>query len=292
METVKEYVSRLSGLVGERDPLRVLAESPSIVLQLVASMPAESRARRPDPPRWSVNQIVAHLADAEVVGAWRFRSIIASSGIPIQAYDQNGWAAAFDYESLDALESAQLFQAYRAGNLRLFRRMRQEDLACFGMHAERGEESIEHLVRLYAGHDLNHIQQIERISALAEGASGRGAFTPAPQKPIVPLDVLDRIDLRVGTIIAVDSIPRATHVVRLTVGFGSETRTVVAGLKDERADPAQVVGRQALFYYNLEPRRIHGEESQAMLCDLGHPDGLTPALAVPEFPVPDGTRAG
>jgi tRNA-binding EMAP/Myf-like protein len=292
MESVEEYVSRLQGLVGAQDPLQVLAESPRVVQQLVRAVPSEARAQRPDPPRWSLNQIVAHLADAEIVGAYRFRAIVASSGVAIQAYDQNRWAEAFRYESLDAVESAGLFAAYRAGTLRMLRRLGPGDLDSYGEHAERGRESVRELMRLYAGHDLNHIQQIARIVTAAGGARPPASFTPAPQKPVIPLDVLDRVDLRVGTITAVESIPRAKHVVRLTVNFGAESRTVVAGLKDERADPAGVVGRQALFFYNLAPRRIHGEESKAMLCDLGYADGLIPALAVPEFPVPDGTRAG
>jgi tRNA-binding EMAP/Myf-like protein len=285
-------VSRLSRLVGDQDPMRLLEETPGAILRLIAPLDPASRARRADPARWSVNEIVAHLADAEVVGAYRLRTMVATSGAPLAAFDQDRWARAFDYGSLDAVESAGLFAACRRGSLRYLRRLAPEQFECYGVHAERGPESVSMLVRLYAGHDLNHLQQIERAAALGDGGPGTAPFVPAPQKPEIPLDVLERVDLRVGTIHAVEAMPGARHVVRLTVGFGAERRTVIAGLKDERADPRELAGRQALFYYNLAPRRIHGEESRAMLCDIGHADGLTPALAVPESPVPDGARAG
>jgi tRNA-binding protein len=115
---------------------------------------------------------------------------------------------------------------------------------------------------------------------------------PAPIKPVVPAAALDALDIRVGTITAVDDVPHADKLVRLTVSFGDHTRRIVAGLKQERADPREIVGRQALFVVNLESRRIRGEVSEGMLFDIGYADGVTPALAVPERPVPDGTRAG
>jgi len=115
---------------------------------------------------------------------------------------------------------------------------------------------------------------------------------PAPVKPVVPPSVLDALDIRVGTVEAVEDVPKSSKLVRLTVSFGDHTRTVLAGMRQERENPAEITGRQALFVVNLEPRRIMGETSEAMLFDLGSPDGITPVLAVPERPVPDGTRAG
>lgn len=117
-------------------------------------------------------------------------------------------------------------------------------------------------------------------------------MTPAPVKPTVPLSALEALDIRVGTIESVEEIPKSAKLVRLVVNFGDRRRTVLAGMKQERADPAEIQGRQALFVVNLEPRRMLGEVSEAMLFDLGSPDGITPVLAVPERPVPDGTRAG
>ena len=117
-------------------------------------------------------------------------------------------------------------------------------------------------------------------------------MTPAPVKPTVPLSALEALDIRVGTIESVEEIPKSAKLVRLVVNFGDRRRTVLAGMKQERANPAEIQGRQALFVVNLEPRRMLGAVSEAMLFDLGSPDGITPVLAVPERPVPDGTRAG
>ena len=118
------------------------------------------------------------------------------------------------------------------------------------------------------------------------------SFTPAPLKETVAVSVLEQLDIRVGRIVAVDDIPRSKKLVKLRVDIGHETRTIVAGLKTERPDLSVLVGMQALFVVNLEPRRMAGELSEGMLFDLGYADGITPVLAVPEQPVPNGTRAG
>lgn len=115
---------------------------------------------------------------------------------------------------------------------------------------------------------------------------------PAPVKPDVTIDDVKKLDIRVGTIEAVADVEGSKKLVRLTVGFGDHTRTILAGMKQEREDPSEIVGRQALFVVNLPPRAMAGLESQGMLFDLGFEDGVTPVLAVPESPVPDGTRAG
>ena len=115
---------------------------------------------------------------------------------------------------------------------------------------------------------------------------------PAPVKPAVSPSVLDQLDIRVGTIEAVEEVPKSEKLVRLVVDFGDHKRRILAGLKQERADPREIEGRQALFVVNLEPRRMMGEVSEGMLLDLGYADGITPVLAVPERPIPNGTRAG
>lgn len=117
-------------------------------------------------------------------------------------------------------------------------------------------------------------------------------ITVAPVKPIVPFEVLDRIDVRVGTIEKVEDVPKSAKLVRLTVDFGDHKRTILVGMKRERENPAEVTGRQALFVVNLAPRKMMGEVSEGMLFDIGYADGITPVLAVPESPVPPGTRAG
>ena len=117
-------------------------------------------------------------------------------------------------------------------------------------------------------------------------------FTPAPIKPTVGITALEALDIRVGTIERVEEIPRSDKLMKLTVNFGDHSRTILAGVKKERANPSEIAGRQALFVVNLEPRKMAGETSEGLLFDIGYADGLIPALAVPERPVPDGTRAG
>lgn len=117
-------------------------------------------------------------------------------------------------------------------------------------------------------------------------------MTPAPIKETIAFDILDRIDIRVGTIVRVEDVPKSDKLVRLLVDFGDHTRTVLVGLKQERADPQEIQGRQALFVVNLAPKKMMGEISEAMLFDIGYADGLVPVLAVPEAPIPNGARAG
>jgi len=114
----------------------------------------------------------------------------------------------------------------------------------------------------------------------------------APFKPTVSKDLLDRIDVRVGTIRAVEDVPGSSKLARLTVDVGGRMLKILAAIRRERANLQELAGRQALFVVNLEPRRMAGEVSEGMLFDLGYADGITPVLAVPESPVPDGTRAG
>ncbi len=115
---------------------------------------------------------------------------------------------------------------------------------------------------------------------------------PAPVRPTIPLDVLEQIDVRVGTILAVEDVPGSDKLLRLTVDFGDHQRRILAGMKQERENLKETEGRQALFVVNLAPRKMMGEVSEGMLFDLGYADGVTPALAVPERPVPNGARAG
>ena len=117
-------------------------------------------------------------------------------------------------------------------------------------------------------------------------------MTPAPLKPSIAFSTLEAVDIRVGTILSVEDVPKSDRLLRLTVDFGDHTRRILAGMKQERNDPAEIVGRQALFVVNLEPRKMMGEVSEGMLFDLGYADGVAPCLAVPERPVPAGTRAG
>src|SRR5215471_12682875 len=115
---------------------------------------------------------------------------------------------------------------------------------------------------------------------------------PAPIKPAITLQDLNKIDIRVGTIERVVDVPNSEKLVELTVNFGDHHRRILAGLKKERHDPKELEGRQTLFVVNLTPRKMAGLVSEGMLFDLGYADGLKlPALAMPEHPIPNGTRA-
>jgi tRNA-binding protein len=117
-------------------------------------------------------------------------------------------------------------------------------------------------------------------------------FTPAAVKPTISVADLEKLDVRVGTILSVDEVASSNKLLKLTVDFGDHKRTILAGMKAERNHPQEIVGRQALFVVNLEAKRIAGEMSQGMLFDIGFADGVTPVLAVPEHAVPNGVRAG
>ena len=117
-------------------------------------------------------------------------------------------------------------------------------------------------------------------------------FKPAPIKPPVSFADLDRIDVRVGTIISVEDIAGSDRLLKLTVDFGDHHRSILAGMKQERENSRDIEGRQALFVVNLAPKKMRGEISEGMLFDIGYADGVKPALAVPETKVPNGTRAG
>ena len=283
IETPQEYTARILSLVDTEDAWTVLSTTPRRLRELIAGRTVEELSRKPDPSKWSVAQILAHLADAELVGGWRFRSILASDGVPLQPFDQNTWAETFRYEDADPFESCEAFTATRASLLSLLKRVDRKLYANYGMHAERGRESIEHLVRLYAGHDLNHLGQIERSITALPPLPFRPAPVPGPEAPL---------DVRAGTIESIEPVAGSRKLASLRVNFGDHQRTIVAGVVQERNALASLIGRQALFVVNLPPKQMAGVTSEGMLFDLGYADGVKPALAVPEFPVPNGTRAG
>jgi tRNA-binding protein len=286
-ETTEQYVDRILSNVGADDPWTILASTASRLRDCIVGRPRAQLEFKPGPYRWSVIEILAHLADTEIVCAWRIRSVLATDGTPMQPYDQDRWAETFRYASSDPFESLDLFRATRSSTLSLLRCVDPSLHNNHGVHGERGKETVAHIVRLYAGHDRNHLGQIERLLAKHPAPS----FEPAPVQPPIQGDGIP-LDVRVGTIEAVDAIEQSRKLVKLSVNFGDQRRTIVAGLRQERQDPQALVGRQALFIVNMPPKVLAGVESQGMLFDIGHADGLTPVLAIPEMPVPDGTRAG
>jgi tRNA-binding protein len=117
-------------------------------------------------------------------------------------------------------------------------------------------------------------------------------FAPAAIKPTISIADIEKLDVRVGTIVSVDEVPKSSKLLKLSVDFGDHTRTILAGMKMERSNPQEIIGLQALFVVNLEPKRMADEMSQGMLFDIGFADGIPPVLALPERPVPNGVRAG
>ena len=114
----------------------------------------------------------------------------------------------------------------------------------------------------------------------------------APIKPVVSFDIFEKIDIRVGTIVVVDNVEGADNLVKLIVDFDDHKRTILAGIKQERQNPKEIEGKQALFVVNLQSKKMMGEVSEGMLFDIGYGDGISPVLATPERPVPNGARAG
>jgi tRNA-binding protein len=291
-ETFQEYSARLQALSAGRDPFAVLSTTAARIGRLIAGRSAADLAWSTSPSRWSIAQIVAHLADAEIVAAYRIRMIVAHPGTPLQAFDQDEWSRELGYANTDAAASLAVFSSLRAAQVRLLRGLGDEQLDRFGVHAERGKESVRLLLGLYAGHDLNHLAQIERLTGERDAAAAVRAFTPAPIKPPLEAGVLDKLDVRVGTIRAAVPVAGADRLALLTVDFGDRVRSIVAGIRTERPSLDALVGVQALFVVNLPPKTIRGQLSEGMLFDVGFADGLRPAFAQPECPVPDGARAG
>jgi hypothetical protein len=164
-ETPQEYIQRTLSYVAGQEPLKVLAATAAKLGRLIQRASAAKLRKRPALGKWSVGEILVHLADCEIVTAWRIRQILGAPGTPIQAFDQDSWAAACHYEKRDARKSLEQFRVVREANLALLKPLAPEQWNLHGVHAERGVETIELIVREMAGHDINHLKQVERILA-------------------------------------------------------------------------------------------------------------------------------
>jgi hypothetical protein len=162
-ETAQQYTQRILANAEGQDPIKVQSATDKRLARLIKGVTTPKLRKRPTPDKWSVAEILAHLADAEIVIGWRMRSILGAPGTPVQAFDQDAWASAGRYDKRDPRKSIELHRALREANLALLKSLSPEQWKHFGQHAERGQESIEHIVRMIAGHDVNHIRQIERI---------------------------------------------------------------------------------------------------------------------------------
>jgi len=164
-ETPQEYIRRILSYLGGQDALDVQARTPQELERLVTRASAARLRKRPAPEKWSIAEILAHLADVEIVVGWRIRVILGAPGTPIPVMDQDTWVAAGHYDKRDPHKSIELFRVLREANLALFKTLTPEQWKHHGIHSERGVETVEQIVRLYAGHDLNHTRQIDQILA-------------------------------------------------------------------------------------------------------------------------------
>jgi hypothetical protein len=164
-ETAQQYTQRITAHVEGKQPLAVQAATPKKLERLIKGVPTSKLRKRPAPDKWSVSEIVAHLGDAEIVVGFRMRLILGAPGTPIAAFDQDAWVVSGHYEKRDPRKSVEQFRVVREANLALLKSLTPEQWKHYGMHAERGQETIEHILRMMAGHDLNHLRQIEGILA-------------------------------------------------------------------------------------------------------------------------------
>jgi hypothetical protein len=162
-ETPQQYTQRIVGNVAGKQPLTVQATTAKKLARLIKGVPVKKLRKRPSPDKWSVSEILAHFADTEIVASFRLRLILGAPGTPIAAFDQDSWVSSGHYEKRDPRKSVEQFRVLREANLALLKSLKPEQWKHYGMHSERGQETIEHIVRMFAGHDVNHIRQIESL---------------------------------------------------------------------------------------------------------------------------------
>jgi len=162
-ETTQHYIQRITAHVLGKRPMAVQAATAKKLERLIKGVPTARLRKRPAPGKWSVNEILAHLADTEIIIGFRLMMILNVPGTPIAAVDQDASVTSGHYEKRDPRRSVELFRVVRESNLALLRSLTPRQWKHYGVHSERGRETIEQIVRSYAGHDLNHLQQIERI---------------------------------------------------------------------------------------------------------------------------------
>ncbi len=158
-----KYADAILDLVGGREPMQILRETPAAAATLIEGL-SSAQLKAPEAPgKWSMAQVLQHLADSDLVWGWRLRLILAQDRPPITGYDQDLWADRLHYADADVAQALETLRVLRRNNLWLIDRATPEDLRRVGVHSERGEESIGYLRGLYAGHDLLHLRQLERI---------------------------------------------------------------------------------------------------------------------------------
>lgn len=174
-ETAEQYIGRILGYVKGHDAIKVQSTTAPKLKKAIQGLTPSQLKWRPDPVKWSIAEIIAHLADAEIVASWRMRSVIGENGITIQPFDQDAWASVFEYRNRDTKRSLETFRVLRENNLAMLKEIPKETWDNYGMHLERGKESIAHLARMFAGHDTNHVLQVEKIAQQLKAAKKKKA---------------------------------------------------------------------------------------------------------------------
>lgn len=164
-ETPQQYTKRILSYSEGGDAMQLLESAPQKLAALLAGKGSDQISRRPAPEKWSAREIAAHLSDTEIALSWRIRQILGTNGIAVQAFDQDAWANTFDYAHRDPSASIELYRVLRAASVALLKSVPKELWENYGVHQERGNESITHMARLMAGHDLNHLSQVEAALA-------------------------------------------------------------------------------------------------------------------------------
>jgi hypothetical protein len=164
-ETAQQYTQRILGNVEGEDAIKVQKATVGKLKKLIHGLTPKQLKWKPEPGKWSIAEILAHLADAEIAGSWRMRLIIGASGTTVHPFDQDVWASVFEYGKRDAKHSLEVFRVLRENNLAMLKALPRESWDNFGMHLERGKETITHMARMFAGHDTNHVRQIEGITS-------------------------------------------------------------------------------------------------------------------------------
>jgi len=164
-ETAEQYRQRMFNHLEGKDPLKLQAAAPARLAKLLKGISPAKARKRPAPGKWSIAEIVAHIADTELVGGYRIRAILAEPGTQIIGFDQDVWVTALHYDKRDLKKSFEQYRTLREANLALLKSLAPEQWKHHGMHNERGPETVETIVKMFAGHDINHFQQIERILA-------------------------------------------------------------------------------------------------------------------------------
>jgi hypothetical protein len=163
MASQDEYKARILSYVEGKDPIAVQRRTPELLAQLIEGKHETDLQERPETGKWSVAELLAHLADSEICASWRYRQMIEHNGGPLSPYDQELWNMLGSNASRNAVDSLQLFRLLREGNVRVFEKLTDEEWGSYGIHAERGEMSVRDLMQQIAGHDLNHVEQIRKI---------------------------------------------------------------------------------------------------------------------------------